>query len=341
MNFTKRNFLRFSSGVILLAGLVTGCVKKSSQEGGEQQASVGETILKIGVLYDSTGKGDRSINDSVSAGIDQAKKELGIDDLQVISRAESEYESDINALAEKGLDLVVVAGVTTRTALERAAKANPNTKFIYIGPSVGLPNVASVDFKEEEGSFLAGHLAGLVTKTKKIGAVLGMDIPVLRKFYAGYKAGAHFADPAVTVLEPKFIGTFENMDTAKAAATVLYDQGADIVYQVAGAAGLGVLRAAKDQNKLAIGVDGNQDDVYPGSVLTSMMKRCDVAVFNLIKDYKEGKYSPGAKVFGIKEGGMSLTDMKHTRHLVAPEHLKKLEETKEKIIREEIKVPTS
>ncbi len=329
--------------LILSVGLLTACSKNSSQ--GEtktaEQASLTGKPLKIGVLYDSTGKGDKSINDSVSAGIDRARKELGIEDLQVISRAESEYESDINALAEKGLDLVVVAGVTTRTALERAGKANPETKFVYVGPEIGLPNVSSLVFREEEGSFLAGYLAGMVTKTKKIGFVGGMDIPVIKKFFVGYQTGALAADPSVVVLNPKFLGSFENVDAAKAAATVLYDQGADIVYQAAGAAGLGVLRAAKDQHKLAIGVDGDQDDVYPGSVLTSMVKRCDNAVFDSIKEFKEGKYLAGPKICGIKENGLTLTEMKHTKHLVPSESLKKLSEAREKVIKGEIKIPTS
>lgn len=339
----KTNHIQAVCGLILSLGLLSACFKPSSkgESKAADQASVAGIPLKIGVLYDSTGKGDKSINDSVSSGIDRAKKELGIEDLQVISRAESEYESDINALAEKGLDLVVVAGVTTRTALEKAAKTNPGTKFVYVGPEIALPNVSSLVFREEEGSFLAGYLAGMVTKTKKIGFVGGMDIPVIKKFFIGYRTGALAADPSVKVLEPKYLGSFENVDAGKAAATVLYDHGADIVYQAAGAAGLGVLRAAKDQNKLAIGVDGNQDDVYPGSVLTSMVKRCDNAVFDSIKDFKNGKYSAGAKICGIKENGLTLTDMKHTKHLASPESLKKLSEAREKVIKGEIKIPTA
>ncbi|HVL39705.1 MAG TPA: BMP family ABC transporter substrate-binding protein, partial [Fimbriimonadaceae bacterium] len=190
-----------------------------------------------------------------------------------------------------------------------------------------------------EGSFLAGYLAGLMTKTGKLGFVGGMEIDLIKKFLAGYAAGAKLANPSVQILPAKYTGNWNDAGIAKEAARALFSQGADIVYHAAGRAGLGVIDAAKDAGKWAIGVDSDQDHIAQGRVLTSMVKRVDEAVFQTIKDLKEGNFSAETKTYDLAANGVGLSEMRFTKEQVGEENLRKLEEVRAKIISGEIQVP--
>ncbi len=323
-----------------LALLFAGCgTKKETQPSTVEQTA--KKQFTVGIVYDTAGRGDKSFNDGAARGIIQAEKELDIKAYQIDSRNANDYESNILSLIQKDVDLLIVVGITAKKAVEKMAKEYPNQKFVYVDAHVDLPNVRSLVFEEQEGSFLAGYIAGLVSKTKKVGFVGGMDIPLILKFYSGFAAGAMTADHKITILPPKFTGDWSNVDAAKTAANVLYGQGADVIFQAAAGAGMGVLKAAKENHKLAIGVDSDQDHIYPGSVLTSMLKLVDAAVFDTIKDLKEGKFTAGEKIYGLKEKGVGITEMKYTKHLLSAADWKKYEDIRKQVVDGKIVVPST
>lgn len=316
---------------------MAGCNAPSPTAGTTTE---GEKPMTVGIVFDTGGLGDKSFNDSAYRGMQKAEKELGIKILKVESTKESDYETNLAQLAEQGAQLVIGVGISMRPALEKVAPTHKDTKFVSIdGAPLEMDNVRTIQFKEEEGSYLVGYLAGLVSKTGKIGFVGGQEIPLIKKFEYGYRAGALAANPKIVVLPAKFTGNWDNQDTAKVAANLLYGQGADIVYHAAGRAGLGVIAAAKDSGKYAIGVDSDQDDLAPGSVLTSMVKNVDESIFLTIKDLTEGKFSPGVAVYGLKEGGVGTTHFEHTEHAIGEQNIHKLEEAKKGILSGAIQVP--
>jgi basic membrane protein A len=330
---------------ILTAVTIAGCNSPSSTQNsttGSPAPSSGGAKVKVGIVFDSGGRGDKSFNDSAWRGVQKAQQDLGAEAKTVDSKSEKDYEGNLTGMADAGMDIVFAVGVTQGNALAVVAKKYPNVKFGYIdGDLPELKNVRGLEFKEEQGSFLAGYLAGLVTKTGKIGFVGGMNIPLIKKFEAGYSAGAQMANPSIQVLPAKYTESWDDVTLGKAAAKVLFDGGADIVYHAAGRCGIGVIDAAADAGKLAIGVDGDQDGVKPGHVLTSMVKHVDVAVFEAIKDVQDGKFQGGAKIYDLASGGVGLTDFQYTKDLIGPDNLKKLDVVKAKIISGELKVPST
>lgn len=326
-------------GVLILAGCNSSAPK--TDDSGKSGADSGAKTLKVGIVFDSGGRGDKSFNDSAYDGVSKAKTDLGIDEHEVESKAEKDYETNLSAMASQGMDLVFAVGLAQSTALGKVAPKYPNVKFAIIDSVVDAPNVRSITFSEEQGSFLAGYLAGLTTKSGKIGFVGGKAIPLIKKFEVGYIAGAKTSNPKVELLPSKYTESWDDINNGKASAKVLFDQGADIVYHAAGRCGLGVIAAAKESGKYAIGVDSDQDDVAPGNVLTSMMKRVDNAVYATIKDLKDGKFTAGTVVYDLKSGGVGLSPMKNTKDKVAPDALQKVEAISKKIVDGSIKVPST
>lgn len=326
--------------VCAVAALVVGCGGPKGEEpvAGDTPPAQGKP-LKVGIVFDSGGRGDKSFNDSAWAGVEKAKAEFGIDESSVESKSEKDYEPNLEALAEQGCDLIVGVGINMKTAMEAVAPKYKDIKFAIVDASVPGDNVRSLLFKEEEGSFLAGYLAGLMSKTHKLGFVGGMELPLIKKFQAGYEAGARTADPSTVVLPAKYTGSWDNVDYAKVAATGLISGGADIVYHAAGRAGLGVISAAKEKGVYAIGVDSDQDDIAEGSVLTSMIKRVDQAVYQTIKDLKDGAFTSGEKMYDLKAGGVGVSEMRFTKDKVGEANLAKLKEISDKIVSGEIVVP--
>lgn len=328
------------SVLALLSGCTNSGSTTSSETGGGNKSTGGKK-LKVGVVFDSGGKGDKSFNDSAWRGIERAKTELGIEAKYIESRKESDYETNQTALAEEGCDLVIAVGLNQENALKKVAAANKDVKFAIVDGHVAADNVRMLLFREEEGSFLVGYLAGLMTKTNKIGFVGGMKIPLIEKFEYGFMAGIKSANPAVEFLPAKFTDNWDDSQKGKASAKILFDSGADIVYHAAGRAGLGVITAAQDAKKWAIGVDSDQDDIAQGSVLTSMIKRVDEAVFSSIKDLQAGKFSAGEIVYDLKANGVGLSELRFTKDIIGAENLKKLDAVKADIISGTIKVPTT
>jgi basic membrane protein A and related proteins len=293
------------------------------------------------IIFDMGGKFDKSFNEAAYHGAERFKDETGIDYLEFEITNESQRDQVLSKMAERGASVVVAVGFSFATPLETIAQQFPDTKFVIIDSVVEQPNVQSVVFKEHEGSFLVGMAAALASKTGKVGFVGGMDIPLIRNFAHGYEQGVKYVNPDAEVFV-NMTGTTPAAwnDPAKGAelAQSQFDRGADVVYAAAGGTGLGVLQAAADSGKLSIGVDSNQNYLHPGSVLTSMLKRVDVAVYNAFTTAKEGTWEPGVKNLGLAEEGVGYALDENNRELITPEMQKQLEDAKAKIISGEIKV---
>lgn len=293
------------------------------------------------MVFDSGGKGDKSFNDSANAGLERAKSELGVEIQTVDSKNEKDYEVNLDTLAEQGFDLVIAVGITQNDALLAVAPKHKNTKFAIIDAPIKMDNVRSLLFAEEQGSFLAGYVAGATSKTGKVGFVGGMKIDLILKFEAGYRAGALYANPKIEVFPGKYTENWIDTQAGKENAMVLFNQGADVVYHAAGRCGIGVIEAARVSKKYAIGVDSDQDGEAKGSVLTSMIKHCDEAVFQTIKDLKDGKFEAGFKTYDLKSKGVGLSEMKYTKAIVGDATIKRIDEITKDIIDGKIRVPTN
>lgn len=302
----------------------------------------GAAPLKVGLALDKGGRDDKSFNSAAYAGATEARKKLGIQLKTVESSDDSGLEPSLRTFAQKGFDLVIGIGFVMGEPLKKVAAQFPNTKFLIVDSEVKAPNVRSVSFKEHEGSYLVGYLAALTSKTKKVGFVGGMDVPLIHRFEMGYQAGAKAADPKVEVIT-NYVGSssdaWRNPTRGKELASAQYNRGVDVIFTAAGASGLGVFDAAEEHKKYAIGVDSNQNWVKPGRILTSMLKRIDLAVLNTIETASQGKMKAEAVELGVKEGGVDFAIDQHNRALISPELEKKVNEVKKKISEGTIVVP--
>jgi basic membrane protein A and related proteins len=300
-----------------------------------------ETFLPA-IVYDVGGKADKSFNEAAYRGAQRFETETGIAVREFEITNETQRAQAFANMARRGASIVVGVGFTQRAALETVARQYPTKKFTLIDATSDLPNVQSVVFREQEGSFLVGVLAALASKTHKLGFVGGMDIPLIRRFAAGYAAGARYADPAVEILV-NMTGTTPAawQDPARGAelARSQFDRGADIVYAAAGSTGLGVLQAAADAKKLAIGVDSNQDHLHPGTMLTSMVKRVDLAVYQAFRSAKDGGWQAGIRSLGVAEDGVGFTLDEYNDALVTPTMRAKAEAARVDIVAGKIAVP--
>jgi len=299
-------------------------------------AATGFAHAQPAVVYDMGGKFDKSFNEAAYNGIERWKKESGKPYLDFEVTNESQREQAVRRMAERGANPIIGIGFSQASSIEKVAKDFPKLNFAIIDMVVNLPNVQSIVFKEQEGSFLVGMMASLASKTGKVGFVGGMDIPLIRRFQCGYEQGAKHANPKAEM--------FANMTGTTGAAwndparggelaKAQFAKGADVIFAAAGGTGMGVYQAAKDGGKLAIGVDSNQNHLQPGTMLTSMLKRVDVAVLNAAKGHK-----PGVTVLGLKEGGIDYAMDQHNAKLVSAEMKAKVEAAKADIIAGKIKV---
>jgi basic membrane protein A and related proteins len=293
------------------------------------------------VVFDMGGKFDKSFNEAAYAGAERFKKETGIAYREFEVTSEAQREQALRTMARRGSQVVVGIGFSQASGMEKVAKEFPGTKFAIIDAVVDLPNVQSIVFKEHEGSFLVGMAAAMASKTGKIGFVGGMDIPLIRKFALGYDEGAHYVNPKVEVFQ-NMTGTtpaaWNDPTRGGELARSQFDRGADVVYAAAGATGLGVLQAAKDKGRLAIGVDSNQNYLHPGTILTSMVKRVDLAVYEAFKTARDGTWKPGVRILGVAEGGVGWALDQHNRALITPEMERRLTQARADIVSGKIKV---
>ena len=274
---------------------------------------------KPAVVYDMGGKADKSFNESAYQGAERFKKDTGIEYKEFEIQNDAQREQAMRRFARDGHNPIVVIGFSQAAALEKVAEEFPDTKFAIVDMVVDKPNVRSTVFKEQEGSYLVGVMAAKASKTGTVGFVGGMDIPLIRKFACGYAQGVKSVNPDAKVLV-NMTGTTPAAwnDPVKGGeiAKTQIDQGADVIYAAAGSTGIGVLQMAADQGKLSIGVDANQNYLHPGSVLTSMLKRVDNAVYEAFNDVKEGKFEGGVNVLGLKEEGVGYAVDDNNKSLV-------------------------
>ncbi|MBL8911754.1 MAG: BMP family ABC transporter substrate-binding protein [Archangium sp.] len=369
--------MKLHLAVVTLALLsCNACSKKSGADGGS-----GARTQIVGLVTDVGGRGDQSFNDSALRGLElwaAAQKSvdgkyvalspeerkaslptelesrvvsLGIKPLVVQSKAQEDYQPNLQLVVDQGADLTIGTGFMLENAVEAVAKQNSGSKFLLIdspildakGAPQALPNVRTVVFKEEEGSFLVGALAGLVAKGK-VGFVGGMEIPLIKKFEAGFRAGVKTTNPNATVLV-QYTGSFDNVAAGKQAAQDLVSKGCEVVFHAAGSDGNGVIQAIKEaraagKNVYVIGVDSDQSHLAPDAVLTSMVKRVDLAVWQAANDLKAGTFGPGDFSMGLKEGGVTYAPVR-VDFADKAAALAKVEELRAKIVGGEIKVPSN
>ncbi len=288
------------------------------------------------IIFELGGKFDKSFGQAAWMGAERWKKETGKPYLEYEIQNAAQREQAARRFAQRGADPVVGVGFPQASSIETVAREFPKARFAIVDMVVNLPNVQSFVFREHEGSFLVGVLAALASKTGKIGFVGGQDIPLVRKVLCGYEQGARYADPKVLFVSA-MTGTTNAAWTDPARGAELTRtqaaQGADVIFAAAGTTGLGVLQAAKDLGLLGVGVDSNQNGLHPGSILTSMLKRTDVAVYQAFKGVK-----PGITALGLKEDALDLAFDEHNAKLVSPEMRRRVDAAKADIVAGRIQV---
>jgi basic membrane protein A len=313
-----RRIVLLALTVTMVLGLVAGCAPKATPTpvpptpkpqvqptAAPQVQPTAVPAKKYKVALVCGLLGDRSFLDSIARGIKWANERLGVE-TKIIENADvGEQQLAARAMAEQGFDMIFTYGYGSADWTTEIAKAYPNTKFSIVDDVLNVPNGTGLIFKENEGSFTVGMVAALLTKTGKVGYVGGMDVPLLRRFEKGYMDGVKYANPNVEVVSG-WVGAFNDPTKGKELALTQYQEGCDIIYAAAGKSGEGVLAASKEKGLYSIGVDSDQCYIAPGNVICSMMKMCDVAVFDAVKSMTEGKLEAGNRVYGLKEDATGL-----------------------------------
>jgi basic membrane protein A len=318
--------------------------------GASASGGAAKSDVKVGMAYDIGGRGDQSFNDSAAVGLDKAKAEFGIETKELeadSSDTDAKKEERLRLLAQGGYNPVIAIGFAYAAPLGKVAKEFPDTKFAIIDDSsLKDPNVTSLVFAEEQGSYLVGTIAAQASKSKTIGFIGGVNVPLINKFEAGFTAGAKAVTPDIKVqvkylTQPPNFDGFSSPDLGKTAAKGMFDAGADVVYAAAGGSGSGVFDAAAAAKGLAIGVDSDQYKSAPPAVqpiiLTSMLKRVDTAVYTEVKSVVEKAPLTGIQTFDLKTDGVGYS----TSNSIVTPFTAKTDEFKAKIISGEIKVPTA
>lgn len=297
--------------------------------------------FKPAVIYDIGGKNDKSFNEAAFHGAEKFKKDTGVGFREFEIANDAQREQALRRFARDGDNPIVVVGFTWADSLRNVAPKYPKTDFVIIDSVVKDPNVRSVTFREDQGSYLVGIMAAMASKTGTVGFIGGMDVPLIRKFECGYIGGVKHANEKAKVLTA-MTGTTPSAwnDPVKGGeiAKSQMDQGADVIYAAAGGTGTGVLQAVADAGKLGIGVDSDQNYLQPGHVLTSMEKHTGVAVYNAFMDEKNGKFTYGHQVLGLADNGVGVAMDQYNKKLVSPAMLKAVDEAKKEIIDGKIKV---
>ncbi|BFH64673.1 BMP family ABC transporter substrate-binding protein [Paenibacillus azoreducens] len=333
--------------IMLLAFSVVlaGCGKKKEEtnaSGGESSGTA-KSGVKIGLVTDVGGVNDKSFNQSAWEALEALKKDKGIDAQYLQSKSKEEYVTNLNKYVKGKYDLTWGIGFDLGEDMKTVADQNPDAHLAIIDATVDAPNVRSVTFAEHEGSFLVGVVAGMMTKSSKVGFVGGSEIPVIKRFEAGFKAGVKAANPNAEI-KINYTGAFDKPDQGKAAAATMYNDGVDIIFHASGATGTGVFNEAIARNKAGgskvwvIGVDKDQSLEFGDDVtLTSMVKGVTTAVDKVTREVIDGNFKGGSETLGLKDNAVGLPETSSKN--VPADVLKKVDEFKKKIIDGEIKVP--
>ncbi|HEY3249881.1 MAG TPA: BMP family ABC transporter substrate-binding protein [Ignavibacteria bacterium] len=330
------------TSLLIISLFISSCGQK------QQQQQTGK--IKVGLVFDVGGRGDKSFNDAAYRGLEKAKNELGIEYEYIEPGPGADREAALRQFSTRAdINIIFGIGFIFTDEITKIAAEFPDKKYACVDytydPNKSLPfNLIALEFKEEEGSFLVGAIAGLTTKTNKVGFVGGMESPLIRKFEVAYAAGVKHVNPKCEVL----IGyagvtgdAFKNPGKGKELALGQYSQGVDIIYHASGVTGLGVFEAARETKKFAIGVDSDQNDEAPGNIITSMIKVVDNAVYDCIKQVKEGTFKGGrVEIYGLKSKGVDYIYNEKNKNLISEETHKKVEEIRKEIVEGKIIVPT-
>jgi basic membrane protein A len=338
----KYSFCLLLAALCALVFIGPACTKQG-------RAADDKSKVHVGIVFDIGGKDDRSFNAAAWEGVKRARQEFPIVLRDVEPGDPTSIEPAMRAFAERGYDLIIGVGFSQTPIMEDVAKDYPNINFAIIDGVSKLPNVASLIFKEHQGSYLVGMIAAKTSKSGTIGFIGGMDIPLIHKFETGYEEGARSVNPNIRVI-PNYVGV---SDTAwndpvkgKELARTQMEKGADVIFTAAGNSGLGAFDAAEQAGKgpdgrarrYVIGVDANQNWVKPGFVLTSMVKRVDNAVYQIVKDKVENKFQGGIHVYGLENDGVGYALDQYNKDLLAPDVIQEVEAAKQKIIGGQIQV---
>lgn len=328
MKFKK--LMAVTASVVLSASLLTGCSSKKEESADK---------LSVGIVLGEGSINDQSFNQSTWEGLKKAEKDFGIHVKYLESKQESDYIQNIETLVDEDMDLIIGVGYQLKDSIKDAAGSYPDQKFALMDETYDkIPeNVVPVTFKEQEAAYLAGVIAANMTKTKNVGFIGGLPAPGVVKYQYGFKYGVESANKDVKVSE-QYANSFSDQAKGKSIAKQMYAGNVDLILSAAGDAGTGAIEAAKENNKLAIGADRDQSDLAPENVITSAIKKLNVASYDLAKELVEGKYKGGVeKVYGLKEGAVGMAD-NSGKHI--PENVMKIvEKESEKVKNGEIKVP--
>jgi basic membrane protein A and related proteins len=294
--------------------------------------------IRIGLVLDKGGKDDQSFNSAALRGAKEAEKELGAVVKYVEATDDNAIEYLLRSLVQKKYDIIIGVGVAQEEGMKRVAAQFPEQRFVIIDTEVKAPNVRSLLFQEHEGSYLVGAIAALTSKKGVIGFIGGMDIPLIRRFEMGYTAGAKAVKPAAKVVL-NYADSWNNTAKVKEIALTQYNSGVEVIFAAAGASNFGLFDAAKEKNKFAIGVDSNQNNLMPGHILTSMIKRVDRAVFTACKEAAEGKFTPGTYRYGLADQGVDYSVDSYNEKILPADVRVRVEKLKKDIISGKIQVP--
>ena len=345
-----RKTARFAAVAMAAALTLSACGSDEGTDEGTDNGDAPTSDVKVGMAYDVGGRGDQSFNDSAAAGLDQAIDEFGMESQESEAEdgeAESAREERLRTFADAGYDPIIAVGFAYAASIGKVAEEYPDVHFAIIDDSsVEADNVASLVFAEEQGSFLVGAAAALKTETDQIGFVGGVETPLIQKFEAGYVAGAESVNPDIEVdvtyltQVPDFSG-FADPAKGKTAAQGMYDNGADVVYHASGGSGGGVFEAASESGNWAIGVDSDQyntaDPSVQESILTSMLKNVNVAVYEYLSQVNDGDFPSGVTTYDLAVDGVGYS----TSGGFVDDIVDQLDELKQQIIDGEISVPTA
>ena len=337
--------------LIVLAILAVADVALLFMGGGDEDV-VDEDAVRVGLVFDVGGRGDKSFNDSAFAGLMRAQDELGVAAEYIEPADGADRESAMRIFASRGFDLIVGTGFIFTDDVTLLAQEYPDLRFACVdyalktddegNPLPPPPNVAALKFREEEGSFLVGALSGMLSESRQMGFIGGMPVPLIQRFEAGYAAGVEHVCPECQVAvnyAGVTHGAFKDPGKGKELALAQYRGGADIVYHASGSTGLGVFEAARLTENLAIGVDSDQYHEAPGFILTSMVKRVDNVLFTVIEEVTRGEFRGGVHSFGLAEDGVGFVDDENNRELIPGEVRGRVLAIREQIIAGEIHVP--